>query len=831
MRSFRTVSRVHEDSRPFSVSPTSYNAPYPPVGLGGPYTAAPPKNRHDNQNPRAPSPSPSISVEAFRAASARNQSSSSLYSPRSPEQPERPRFEPTRSNRSSVGNFDSLTSARRSSYIESNTPSSPTHLGALTHPPAKMTTAESSYSLASFKSALSTTSDDAESHTRDRTISADELDEELRLIAMYGSGEVSSTQNRRQSFGSTQALKPVYNAKGPPPPRPAARITPSLALVPASPDPPMQIASKRSSRISLSATSTRSFGERTTQVNWNDDSDDEDEDDMPLATLSDTRRKSQSMISLLLPPSPLLANAGGAKERWSVDMDRRTSHQDQEILTEEATSSPGSSARGGRQPLRESTTPSNAPRPVSSAGSSSTLPRKADVGRQISRRSMSTLSFGSKLTPTPPSAPIRTFSTPTSTFGIIPPIPFSNNVESNPSQERDSANSSSTSDSSLPKTPKDGSPGGSMLGMRVGSGLKDSSYTSDDTILAMGLSNGALSSSNGKGQRNSLAPLENGSVAGQSRNVAGAQRLPQRSSQQFATLPRNTSYLPSPSPSPSRSVADFRSQSAPNSPRLPLHSRAGSAGQGEQYERMRVRHKAEALNAIAIGRDLNGSGLMDDDDEEDDVPLASIPSKRGSVAGSSYGAPSNQQQQHQFPSFAPQGFPQFSQIPSTAPPGVDPYLYAALPADQKMNLHFRSQQMLQIMAQASYQAKAESEMGWDNSSAISGSGGEREQQRRYSVGGMPGMGYGMPMPSNRLPPFAPSNSASQAFFQSQPLPSHQSQFFNPYQTQFQAGYGMYGNGTMSGAQSAIGVSTMGNAEKRGSYVPKRAAASTIGTRY
>ena len=217
-----------------------------------------------------------------------------------------------------------------------------------------------------------------------------------------------------------------------------------------------------------------------------------------------------------------------------------------------------------------------------------------------------------------------------------------------------------------------------------------------------------------------------------------------------------------------------------------------------------------------------------DDDEEDDVPLAAIPSKRGSVAGSSYGAPSNQQQ-HQFPSygsFGPQAFPefdQFSQIPSTAPPGVDPYLYAALPADQKMNLHFRSQQMLQMMAQASYQAKAESEMGWDNTSAISGGGGD--EQRRFSMGG--GMGYAMP--SNRLPPFAPSNSASQAFFQSQTPPSLHSQSFNPYQTQFQSGYGMYGGGGgMSGAQSAIGVSTMGNAEKRNSHVPNRGSASTIG---
>ena len=370
-----------------------------------------------------------------------------------------------------------------------------------------------------------------------------------------------------------------------------------------------------------------------------------------------------------------------------------------------------------------------------------------------------------------------------------------------------------------------------MLGMRVGSGLKDNSYTPDDTILAIG-SIGVVK--NGKGKWDSLAlPVENGSIAGQSQNNKGAQRPPQRASQQFATLPRPSSHLPSPSPSPSRSVADFRSYSAPTSPRLPTHSRAGSAGQGEQYERMRVRHKAEAANAIAIGRDLNGTGLMDDD-EEDDVPLAAIPSKRGSVAGSSYGAPSNQQQRHQFPSygsFGPQAFPefdQFSQIPSTAPPGVDPYLYAALPADQKMNLHFRSQQMLQMMAQASYQAKAESEMGWDNSSAISGGGGDKE--RRFSTGGgmgMPGMGYAMP--SNRLPPFAPSNSASQAFFQSQTPPSHHSQFFNPYQTQFQSGYGMYGGGGgMSGAQSAIGVSTMGNAEKRSSHVPKRGSSSTIG---
>lgn len=243
------------------------------------------------------------------------------------------------------------------------------------------------------------------------------------------------------------------------------------------------------------------------------------------------------------------------------------------------------------------------------------------------------------------------------------------------------------------------------------------------------------------------------------------------------------------------------------------------------YGRMKARHQAETLNGLAIGKDLNSGGRLrdeEDEDEDDDAPLASLPSRGGgarSQAGSSYGG--YQQQPSFFPH--PSSIGGYSQLHS-APPGVDPYLYASLPPDQKMGLHHRAQQMMAMMAQAAEQAKAESTAGWESGS-ITGSDGRRGSRMSGSRSGdmsmlggggmsqsMPSMGYGfgypMTMPGGRLPPFAPSMQMSQTFFNEQPP--------NPYYAGSAMGY--------PGAQSAVGAPTgrSGGGQPRGS-------ASVIGT--
>lgn len=130
-----------------------------------------------------------------------------------------------------------------------------------------------------------------------------------------------------------------------------------------------------------------------------------------------------------------------------------------------------------------------------------------------------------------------------------------------------------------------------------------------------------------------------------------------------------------------------------------------------------------------------------------------------------------------------------------------------------MSLHQRSQQMMQMMAQAAYQAKAESTGGWDSGSQVGGGassmvGGQEPPANRaahMSFGspmlGFPGMGMGMPMgmpmmppgygygpmppmPNSHLPPFAPSMAASRQFFQQQqqqPTYAGSAIGFSPYQ--------------------------------------------------
>ncbi|SCV71252.1 BQ2448_2840 [Microbotryum intermedium] len=138
------------------------------------------------------------------------------------------------------------------------------------------------------------------------------------------------------------------------------------------------------------------------------------------------------------------------------------------------------------------------------------------------------------------------------------------------------------------------------------------------------------------------------------------------------------------------------------------------------FDRMKQRHRVEATKAIQLGKDLNGDEIEDDedeDDEDDEAPLSTLPSRGPSGLNSpSFGVGSPT-------TFAPQSSYGGLSPLTNAPPGVDQHLYASLPNDQKMQLHQRSQQMMQMMAHAALQARAESVMNGaysDSRSAIGG---------------------------------------------------------------------------------------------------------------
>ncbi|SGY50907.1 BQ5605_C001g00937 [Microbotryum silenes-dioicae] len=140
------------------------------------------------------------------------------------------------------------------------------------------------------------------------------------------------------------------------------------------------------------------------------------------------------------------------------------------------------------------------------------------------------------------------------------------------------------------------------------------------------------------------------------------------------------------------------------------------------FDRMKQRHRVEAIKAIQLGKDLNGAAVQDEedgDDDDDEAPLSTLPLRGPSGLNPrafEVRAPTT---------FAPQSsYGGFSPL-TNAPPGVDQSLYASLPNDQKMQLHQRSQQMMQMMAHAALQARAESVMNGAYSDSKSAVGGVR----------------------------------------------------------------------------------------------------------
>ncbi|GAA6000182.1 hypothetical protein JCM10207_007893 [Rhodosporidiobolus poonsookiae] len=420
-----------------------------------------------------------------------------------------------------------------------------------------------------------------------------------------------------------------------------------------------------------------------------------------------------------------------------------------------------------------------------------------------------------------------------------------------PAAPRDRSSSSSGSasgtgsTSSTPVTPHDLSPSVSDLGVKLLGGKPSVKF--DSASLA---SNAHAQRSN-RGRRLSAMSNTSASVLQPPPplNLGGVQQhrstpsLPTFASPAPATptsartSPARPSFL---GPNQASGAVSSRPGSTLTPGTTPAHSRAASTvtggastpasstsggGKDDVYERMKARHRAEALQALKIGRDLNNpSGLVPDeeDEEDDDEPLASLPTRAGG-AGSMIGGMSGVGMPGMgMPPMGIQGMGMgvpmgmgmggaYSPL-AVAPPGVDPYLYASLPPDQKMSLHQRAQQMMAMMQQAALQARAESvigsTMGGDGGSMLNGGGGgaggpghlrgsmsmggldmmamQQQQQQQQMAMGMGGLGhqhspsmqfnpamagadpYGTFPRGARLPPFAPPFAMSQPFFQGSP---------------------------------------------------------------
>lgn len=864
VRSFRSVSRVQEDpisrgpyeSLPYAsphnnLAAIAASPPLPPLPFFESNSAPPQRPALNIRAPAANNwrdaeraPSPTISVEgelcssppqalliqiptAFRLASARSKSSVSLQSMSSFDTApvERPRFEPTRSRRSSThiepipsplapprpqfaGHYTSAPHSGASSVTSSSSFDHDSAGGAASqHMGPGLSGSGSLASVGSYQTASEGGIDDEK---RDRRVSrriSDGWNDELRLIAMYGADlredddspplEVKHLPPPRQVFPTTDRSPPFESTPRPNPSRPASRSAPSLSLQPATPSRPSSSALKApalrpisSPSIAPSSTAANK-GKAPVRRAWTSDSS--DEDDVPLARLSHVR--SSSTIEQVRP-----TDVGGATLQKTGSSELEVLETDSRTKTSSSVSHSSQSVPG----LAESEGPTRS----ALGGSEESISR-----RSTQRRSMSTLSFSTSSAP-PASSTTPTFSRDSPTLGhrtysnpaspVVGAAPFSAtdlpllpSLTSTVFDQRNSSSSSSGSGSgsSLPQTPKDNTPATSILGV----GAKSTERLVKFDTQSLGNDADRRWSS-----RMSTAPVSRSSIAVPS--FGSPQQRP-ASMVGFST-PQSTKGRRPPfvqQHQGSRSV-DQLSQMSSNAP-----------GRDDVYGRMRARHQAETLDGLAIGKDLNGGGRIRDDEDEnedDDAPLASLPSRGGgarSQGGSMYGG---YQQQPFFP--PPSSVGGYSQL-HNAPPGVDPYLYASLPPDQKMGLHHRAQQMMTMMAQAAEQAKAESVAGWESGSSTGSEGGKRNSGRR-SVGDMSmlgggtspsmgnGFGYPMPMPGGRLPPFAPSLRMSQTFFNE--VPSY-------------AGSAM----GYAGSQSVLGVPT----GRSGGQQQQRGSASVIGT--
>ncbi|KAK4053438.1 hypothetical protein OIV83_001604 [Microbotryomycetes sp. JL201] len=616
----------------------------------------------------------------------------------------------------------------------------------------------------------------------------------------------------------------------------APSTAPSLSVQP--PTPAAKAAFQKSRTVSAMAASKGKGRASAWGVDSSDDGSEqessEDDDEVPLAQI-----KSRSQTDLSLPPSRATMYSHGPKARSSVDVSRgRRTSSEVEVLLESppprhAVLPKAAIATNSIESLKRASIGQAAP---------THPPKSAMRPSRSQRRSVSALSISSQPPPTSQPLTVRSNSGPANAgppqidFSPLPSSPLMSSTTVLPmssttvsastttptrthqprAQSLSSSASGSGSGSSAPRTPKDMSPAVSDLGLKSGG--------SGSTIASSVVANSPAAST-------TTLPTQVVYDDPQRRTVKFAEDVPMalpsilkkgsRTSVQQAPTPSRYSFSGNVSNGGRAASMAFQhgysnimSKSATD---VSTATMGNAANSSDVFDRMKARHKAEALQAIAIGRDLNGPDDapiktldQEEDDEEDDEPLASLPARRGSQSGSMLGGmpvnnrysmmgPSTGMGAFNSPFFAPQtSFGGFSPL-AVAPPGVDPFLYASLPNDQKMQLHQRSQQMMQMMAQAAMQAKAESEAGWDGSSHMSGSTAQANRPpvgRRHvpgsmsmgqlsAFGAMPMMGYSqfnMHAPqvtslqqqhndrasgfrNAKLPPFAPSFAMSQPMFQ------------------------------------------------------------------
>ncbi|GAA6062234.1 hypothetical protein JCM10212_000813 [Sporobolomyces blumeae] len=510
------------------------------------------------------------------------------------------------------------------------------------------------------------------------------------------------------------------------------------------------------------------------------------------------------------------------------------------------------------------------------------------LGRRGSnRRSISTLSFSTAAMPVPiataassstpnlpPASPTRSIlqrpnhprsvSNPNTPYPSSPTAPAAPAVPAVPSRvtDRSSSSSGTGSTSSALLTPHDLSPAASDLdtkarpgpppvgGQSVTFDLASMSSASDASRWNKGRRASAIvSSQSSVGSR--FTP--NGSNFGMHRSTQSLQPFPAAST----IGPRSQAAPRSGRPAPGSTLAPSPSGTSLASSKTAVEQNGAT---GDVFDRMKARHKQEAVEALKLGADLNNpSGLVPQDDEDDeDEPLANLPTRNGSMIGGMDGASmmggqgammGMPYQQHPYGGMGMgMGFGGAYSPLAVAPPGVDPYLYASLPPDQKMSLHQRSQQMMAMMAQAAMQAKAESVTG----SAIGGGyggndgsmiGGEGGGAHRGPRGGMHGASMSMSNLGSfasyghfqadqfnanaRLPPFAPSFQMSAPFMHAGMHAPSNSLYQMPGFAGSALGFApsMYAG---PGGGSVVGGPAKGQGGRRGSFVPGGRAASMMG---
>ncbi|BGP23214.1 hypothetical protein Rt10032_c02g1033 [Rhodotorula toruloides] len=436
---------------------------------------------------------------------------------------------------------------------------------------------------------------------------------------------------------------------------------------------------------------------------------------------------------------------------------------------------------------------------ATSAGTAPSTPAPDSPTRSIMRPSFQPRSVSNPSTPTIP--PLSVLSSSAASSATATPVPSPLFAFSARDRSSASSGSGTASSSSVPHTPRDSSPNVSDLNFSTTAHAPKPSVKFD-----LG-SNADEAARWTKGRRMSMQSALGGGSFLHPPSSLGAS-FAHRSNPSLPTFagfskPSNTSVrsLSTGAPTHGRTASALTPtpasrQAASNASTSGIGSSASSTAVEETvYDRMKARHKAEAIEALKIGRDLNHpSGLVpdrerDDDDEDENEPLANLPTK-GSVMGGG-GAPSMMSgMSGMFVHPMAMGMGGTYSPLAVAPPGVDPYLYASLPPDQKMSLHQRASQMMAMMQEAAVRAKAESVAG----SAIGGSASSDLGGGGSMHGGhMPGVSlgsydafyggmYGQPqhpfqhhhhhMPSQgvHLPPFAPSFAMSQPFFQPQAHP-------------------------------------------------------------